>query len=602
MALKGVRGIASTSMTAICAASLSFGCGQSTHHGGSGPGTPGGGAGGSGNTSGSAGAPSGAGRSASGGVTGSGGAVSTAGGAGVVGSGGSGASGGVAGSGGGSGAPAQGGATTAQGGSGAGGSAGGGIAGGTAPSGGQSATGGAGGATACAPPTVTLSGANAVAGSLITFNDNGGWCWYQDERALVDTKANKLLIGSVASGGARNGDIEATVYDLSAKTKKLYTISKSLESFIDDHNAPAFVIRPDGHYLAMYSGHRVDCISRTSIFDGTSWSAEKQFDWGPLGCPWAPPDAGMTTNMVTYSNPWYLGSSIFSAVRSVDTDPAVLTSADDGESFSYEGRLASSPQQGYVAGYFKYWGNNIDRLDFIGTEAHPRNADNNLWHGYVQGGIVYDSFGTLVDGSLKDMSSTVTNAKDISAFTPVFKTRTTIHGVEMSHAWDIDLVRYADGTLGVLWQARANYTGNDKDSTGEHPDVRLLYARFDGTEWKLTYLVKAGPQLYSSEEDYVGLGALDPDDPTTIYISTPYDPTTDTLPSTTAKREIWRGTTCDNGATFQWTPVTANSTRDNIRPIVPKWDAAHTALLWLQGTYNSAQAYALSVVGLVSGQ
>jgi len=48
-------------------------------------------------------------------------------------------------------------------------------------------------------------------------------------------------------------------------------------------------------------------------------------------------------------------------------------------------------------------------------------------------------------------------------------------------------------------------------------------------------------------------------------------------------------------------PVTANSTKDNIRPIVPKWDASHTALLWMQGTYSSAQTYAEAIVGTISG-
>lgn len=67
------------------------------------------------------------------------------------------------------------------------------------------------------------------------------------------------------------------------------------------------------------------------------------------------------------------------------------------------------------------------------------------------------------------------------------------------------------------------------------------------------------------------------------------------------KRELWRGTTCDNGATFKWTPVTANSSKDNIRPVVPKWDATHTALLWMRGTYTSAQSYAEQIVGTISG-
>ena len=45
--------------------------------------------------------------------------------------------------------------------------------------------------------------------------------------------------------------------------------------------------------------------------------------------------------------------------------------------------------------------------------------------------------------------------------------------------------------------------------------------------------------------------------------------------------------------------MTARSTMDNIRPIVPKWDSSHTALLWLRGNYSTAQSYAMKVVGLI---
>ena len=50
-----------------------------------------------------------------------------------------------------------------------------------------------------------------MVGNLVTFNDNGGWCWYQDERAVVDKTGNKLVIASIASGGSRNGTAEAVV-------------------------------------------------------------------------------------------------------------------------------------------------------------------------------------------------------------------------------------------------------------------------------------------------------------------------------------------------------------------------------------------------------
>jgi hypothetical protein len=247
---------------------------------------------------------------------------------------------------------------------------------------------------------------------------------------------------------------------------------------------------------------------------------------------------------------------------------------------------------GYVAGYYKYWGDNVGRIDFVATEAHPRDVDTSLFHGYIQNGKVYNSAGTEVDSSLMDASPTNSGAKDISAYTKVFATGTTIKGVRLEHAWNHDIVRYADGTVAILWQARVTGTGTDD------PDKRTLYARFDGTSWKLTYLVKSGTKLYPDEQDYTGLSALDPNDPRTIYVSTFFDPRDDTTKST--YREIWRGTTCDNGATFTWTQVTARSTMHNIRPIVPKWDSSHTALLWLRGSYTSAQNYAMKVVGTLT--
>ena len=39
---------------------------------------------------------------------------------------------------------------------------------------------------------------------------------------------------------------------------------------------------------------------------------------------------------------------------------------------------------------------------------------------------------------------------------------------------------------------------------------------------------------------------------------------------------------------------------DNIRPIVPKWDSGHTGLLWMRGTYTSAQGYAMKIVGTLT--
>jgi hypothetical protein len=159
--------------------------------------------------------------------------------------------------------------------------------------------------------------------------------------------------------------------------------------------------------------------------------------------------------------------------------------------------------------------------------------------------------------------------------------------------WNHDIVRYDDGTIVVLGQGRVSGTGSTD------PDKRFIYLRFDGSEWKATYLVKAGTKLYNDEQDYTGLLAAHPNDPYTIYVSTMYDPRHDDEATKSAKREIWRGTTCDEGESFTWTPITQNSSQDNIRPVVPYWPGGKTALLWMRGTYVKAQDYTMEIVGLI---
>ena len=425
--------------------------------------------------------------------------------------------------------------------------------------------------------SVDAQGSNWVNGELLEFNDNGGWCWYQDERVIVDQETGELIIGSVASGGNRNARVEIVHWDIAAKQGQLHHLDTM--SYTDDHDVPGIVKRPDGGYIAMWAGHNDDCNSYYSVYNGSSWSQAAEFGW-----PECPTPSG---KRITYANPWYIGDTVYSYVRSIDTSPHFLVSENHGQTWTLGGRLTSTPQVGYVAGYYKYWGNNTDRIDFFGTEAHPRDNDNSLYHGYIKDGQIYKSTGEVVDDNFADRS-----AKEVPQYTKVFATGTNINGVTLEHMWNADLMRYDDGTIAAIGSGRVRGTGSDD------PDKRLLYFRFDGTEWKTTYLARAGTKLYSSEQDYTGLGALHPDNPNVIYISTPYDPRTDEGQNN-GKKEIWKGVTCDDGATFDWEPVTANSSMDNLRPVVPKWNKEHTALLWLRGTYSTAQSYSLQVVGLI---
>src|SRR6266513_1793494 len=80
----------------------------------------------------------------------------------------------------------------------------------------------------------------ADAAKLITFNDNGAWCWYQDPRVLHDPANDTLLIASVAAadgvGGAeRGGDVDVVAYQLASGAKNRFVLHHSLQPQ-DDHN------------------------------------------------------------------------------------------------------------------------------------------------------------------------------------------------------------------------------------------------------------------------------------------------------------------------------------------------------------------------------
>ncbi|UKA68621.1 BNR-4 repeat-containing protein [Arthrobacter sp. FW306-05-C] len=233
----------------------------------------------------------------------------------------------------------------------------------------------------------------------ITINDNGAWCWFQDERALVDPVTNTLLAGSVAApdgpgGESRGGNIEIAVLDLATGQSTVHVLHQRLEP--DDHNAPALLIRPDGRYLAMYAKHKTDNFSRWRIstrpHDASEWGPEECFDWTELA-------AGRGA---TYSNLHRLDaeSRVYNFVRAINDDPTMMVSEDDGSSWSYGGKLFTRPKIGYVNGYTRYVGNGTDRIDLITTDHHPRDFNNSIYHGFIRDNALHDGQGQVVSKPL----------------------------------------------------------------------------------------------------------------------------------------------------------------------------------------------------------
>ncbi len=168
-------------------------------------------------------------------------------------------------------------------------------------------------------------------------------------------------------------------------------------------------------------------------------------------------------------------------------------------------------------------------------------------------------------------------------------------------AWGSDVELDGQGRPVVAYSVQVGSAGLPPRQGGD--DIRYRYARWDGNRWVDHPLAFGGSKLYAGEDDYSGLVAIDPDDTDTIYLSTNADPVAGTpLVSAADSRrhyEIFRGITDDGGASWRFTPITRDSTADNLRPIVPRRGPdGWTMLLWLRGSFRAFTDYDQQAVGL----
>ena len=449
----------------------------------------------------------------------------------------------------------------------------------------------------CLNGAVSAAEMNADSAPYKVLKKNGGWCWYQDPRAVVHE--GLLVFGSVAAvdrDGSSPGDIEVTSYDVSSGELEHFKLHPGLQA--DDHDVPAFLVLPDNRILASYMTHGNDDLMRwrISIEPGSisSWSEEYSVKAGAN---------------LSYTNLFLLqaeGNRIYNFHRGIGWNPNFMISDDLGKTFRYGGRLLNWPrpekgEPGYSGldggrPYLKYASNGIDTIHFVTTEDHPRAFDNSIYHGFIRNGKVHKSNGAELGILSPDPESGV----PATSLTRVFK------GDSENVAWTIDLELDENGYPYTVFSVQKN-SGKWKSSAGRGGlDHRFYYARWDGIQWHVNEIAYAGTRLYAREDDYTGLAALNPRDRNRVYISTNADPVTgEPLISGLdgeRHREIFRGVTADGGATWQWTPVTRDSDVDNIRPIIPNGQTDREIVLWLRGKLRTYTDYDLDVVGIAGLQ
>lgn len=433
----------------------------------------------------------------------------------------------------------------------------------------------------CLPVRAASFTNDFIAGEFHPLNDNGAWSWFMDERLLVDN--GRLLVGSVRAAGRFDqralpgwGNVELAILEMGTGQVRKVILHEGFEQ--DDHNNPGLVKLGDGRYLAAWSKHGQE----TKLYRRRSLRPGDPSEWGPIQELVTPGVGGaFRGDNVTYANPFRLtaeGGRLYLFHRGFGLDPNYLISDDDGVTWRYGGRLFIG-RDGYSP-YTKYASDGRDTIHFVATEDHPRNFDNSLYHGFIRGGRVHDSTGKVL-GPLPVGTNTSFRAW---SFTRLYE------GGPTNVAWMSDIHLDPAGRPVVLFSTQRDGQGLPMGAGGL--DHRYHYARFDGARWQSHEIAFAGTRLYPGEDDYTGLGAIDPQNVSVVFISTDAHPITGKpLISRTSYRrfhELFRGETTDGGETWNWTPITADSSTDNLRPLVPVWPDAQgrTLLVWMRGGYR----------------
>ncbi|UCF35737.1 MAG: BNR-4 repeat-containing protein [Acidobacteriota bacterium] len=415
---------------------------------------------------------------------------------------------------------------------------------------------------------------------LVLLSEDGGWCWFEDPRAVI--VENRLIVGIVASGhedASRKGDIRALVYDLVSGQTTEVELADQLQ--LDDHDSPVFLPLQGSGIVALWSlhGNENRFYYRFSKGDNPDQWEDTQFH------------IASDSSRVTYSNPFQLpdeGNRIYNFFRGLDNSfkPSYAYSDDLGKTWTTGAVFIDVPSEFRHRPYVKYASNGVDTVHMLYTEGHPRNYDNSIYHLLYRDGMLRRSDGEPIAPLSEGLSRPEEG-------TLVFR------GDPENVAWTVDIELDGQGRPFAVYSVQVGSSGIPDRQGGL--DHRYRLASWSGSSWHEEEIAYAGQRLYPGEDDYTGLAALIPGHPDKVYISTDAHPDSGKplISRTDGKRhyEIFKGTPGSSNE-WIWEPITADSTQDNLRPIVPHPKDGRTVLLWLRGEYRTYTDYSLAVVGI----
>ncbi|NND34884.1 MAG: hypothetical protein HKN76_20020 [Saprospiraceae bacterium] len=390
--------------------------------------------------------------------------------------------------------------------------------------------------------------------SYESLSSDGAWCWFSDPRAVY-YKGNReqLYFGHVNS----LGDVMIGSRDMVSHKVQSFVLHDTLE--VDDHNVPSILVLPSGHLLAFYNEHNGHVFMRksTRTEDVTAWDQEQIIS-----------QANDTFNYC-YTNPARLSDEngrIFLVGRKVGPTRSfehwqhyLRFSNDEGQTWSDELTLLDN-QGRQNPPYLKITTDHRGRIDFLFTDGHPKiGSDVSTYHMYYQGDSFYQTSGDPIC-PIEKLPIAIKSVNKVYDAVP-----TQIR----SWIWDIAL---KDGKP-VITYARYH---------SEHDHI-YHYAHWNGDQWEDHEIVNSGswmPSLWQGdvvrEAHYSGGIVLNHADPTEIFLSR----------NIAGKFEMERRRLLPTGR-WSSTPITENSTVNNVRPyVVDQCPPGQTILLWMHGLYR----------------
>lgn len=397
-----------------------------------------------------------------------------------------------------------------------------------------------------------------------TFAPDGAWCWFGDPRAdYYHATRDRVFYGWIT----HLGDIQIAQYDRQTHRRDVYDIAYGMR--VDDHSNPSLITLPDGRLMVFWTGH----AQTLPIYYRISTNAESVLSWGPTRS-FATSIPGHS--QYTYPDPVFvpqdgLHGRLYLLWRSgVGTaqDTAVTWSDDLGGTWAPGQLVISNPGQ---RPYTKVVADGRGGIDIATTDGHPDEVTvNNVYFARFYQGSLYRADGTLIrsiaDGPAPPSSLDLVHSQAAT-------------GAE-GWTWDISVA--ADGTPVI--------TLADFPSRSAH---RYRYATWSAAAgWEDRVIVAdAGPAFDpdGAEPSYSGGVMLDPDNPDVVYLSRKVG----------SYFEIQRSVTRDQGLTWTSSPITANSTRNNVRPFVVSGtgETGAGAVLWMAGSYTRYTNFGTAIVG-----